>query len=312
VNLWQRWVRQPQKVWLRRALFQIHLWTGLLIGLYIVMLSITGSVLVYRLELQRALASPRPEFLADAPRKTSEQLKTAAELAHPGFVATFVGSRVTRRDPTITVRLEKDGEQARERLLNPYTGEDLGESFTRGEAAILWVAQLHDELLMGIDGRWWNGALSWVATVLAVSGLVVWWPGITRWKRSLWVHHEATWPRFFWDLHSAFGFWLFGFVFLWGISGAYLGIPEPFSRANEVLFGLPEASETLGDQILAWMTRLHFGRWRNGWLQAVWAAVGLVPALLFVTGVVMWWNRVISKSKVKSQKSKVKSDKYGF
>ncbi|MBM3818652.1 MAG: PepSY domain-containing protein [Acidimicrobiia bacterium] len=295
MNLWQRWVRQPQKVWLRRALFQIHLWTGLLVGLYIVVLSLTGSVLVYRLELQRALASPRPEFLADAPRQTSEQLKAAAERAHPGFVATFVGDRVTRRDPTITVRLEKAGEDARERLLNPYTGEDLGESFTDGEAWILWVAQLHDELLMGIDGRWWNGALSWVVTVLAVTGLVVWWPGVTRWKRSLWVHHEATWPRFFWDLHGAFGFWLFGFVFLWGISGAYLGIPEPFSKANEFLFGLPEAMETPGDRILAWMTRLHFGRWRNGWLQAVWAAVGLVPAMLFVTGAVMWWNRVIRR-----------------
>jgi len=28
-------------VWLRRASFQIHLWIGLAIGLYIVMLSIT-------------------------------------------------------------------------------------------------------------------------------------------------------------------------------------------------------------------------------------------------------------------------------
>jgi uncharacterized iron-regulated membrane protein len=288
-------VRQPQKVWLRRALFQIHLWSGLLIGLYIVLLSVTGSVLVYRLELQRAVAAPRPAFQPDAPRLTSEQLKVAAEQAHPGFVATFVGNRVTRRDPTITVRLEKEGEEARERLLNPYTGEDLGESFTEGEAAILWVAQLHDELLMGYDGRWWNGALSWVVTVLAVTGLVVWWPGVTRWKRSLWVRREATWPRFCWDLHSAFGFWLFGFVFLWGISGAYLGIPGPFTQFNEAVFGLPDGLETTGDRILAWMTRLHFGRWQNGWLQAIWAAVGLVPALLFVTGAVMWWNRVIRK-----------------
>ena len=40
-----QWARQPQNVWLRRALFQVHLWTGLAIGLYIVMLSVTGSVL---------------------------------------------------------------------------------------------------------------------------------------------------------------------------------------------------------------------------------------------------------------------------
>ena len=36
---WQRWLQQPQRVWLRRALFQVHLWTGLILGLYVVVLS---------------------------------------------------------------------------------------------------------------------------------------------------------------------------------------------------------------------------------------------------------------------------------
>lgn len=288
-------MRQPQKLWLRRALFQVHLWCGLIAGLYIAMLSLTGSVMVYRLELQRALSAPRPAFQENTPHKTTEEITAAAERAHPGFVVTFVGDRVVRRDPTITVRLEKPGEETRERLFNPYTGEELGEAFTDGEAWILWTAELHDDLLFGLEGRWWNGVGSWVVTALALTGLVVWWPGIMRWRRSLLPHREATWPRFFWDLHSAFGFWLFGFVLLWGVSGAYLGIPGPFIAASEYAFGIPEASETLGDKILLWMTRLHFGRWRNGWLQAIWFVVGLVPALLFITGAVMWWNRVVRR-----------------
>jgi uncharacterized iron-regulated membrane protein len=40
-----------------QALFQIHLWTGLALGLYVVMLSITGSALVYRNELDRFFAT---------------------------------------------------------------------------------------------------------------------------------------------------------------------------------------------------------------------------------------------------------------
>ena len=60
MGLWQRWMRQPQNVWLRRAMFQVHLWTGLAIGLYVVMLSVTGSVLVYRNELDLYLRTPRP------------------------------------------------------------------------------------------------------------------------------------------------------------------------------------------------------------------------------------------------------------
>src|SRR5687767_957869 len=33
---WTQWLRQPQRVWLRRAAFQVHLWVGLGIGLYVV------------------------------------------------------------------------------------------------------------------------------------------------------------------------------------------------------------------------------------------------------------------------------------
>ena len=54
LTAWQRWVQRPQKIWLRRALFQVHLWSGIAVGLYILMISVTGSVLVYRNELYRA------------------------------------------------------------------------------------------------------------------------------------------------------------------------------------------------------------------------------------------------------------------
>jgi len=79
MSLWQRAWRAPQRIWLRRALFQIHLWSGIALGLYVVMLSITGSVLVYRNELDRYLATPRPAFVAGKPALPREQLRAAAE-----------------------------------------------------------------------------------------------------------------------------------------------------------------------------------------------------------------------------------------
>ena len=41
-GLWRRFVQRPQQVWLRKALFQIHLWTGILVGLYIIAIGISG------------------------------------------------------------------------------------------------------------------------------------------------------------------------------------------------------------------------------------------------------------------------------
>src|SRR5690606_6687286 len=56
-TLWRRIVERPQQVWLRKALFQIHLWTGILVGLYIIAIGISGSILVFKEEL-----FPRPRI----------------------------------------------------------------------------------------------------------------------------------------------------------------------------------------------------------------------------------------------------------
>ena len=52
------------------------------------------------------------------------------------------------------------------------------------------------------------------------------------------------------------------------------------------------------------LSRLHFGRWRDPnwgpWLKATWAIVGIVPVIMFVTGVVMWWNRKIRHRAVRN------------
>ena len=63
MNYGQRWIWRPQSVWLRKAAFQAHLWSGILIGLYVLLVSVTGSVLVFRNELFRA-ATPEPIVVA--------------------------------------------------------------------------------------------------------------------------------------------------------------------------------------------------------------------------------------------------------
>ncbi|MEJ0006700.1 MAG: PepSY-associated TM helix domain-containing protein [Steroidobacteraceae bacterium] len=47
--------RHPQSVWLRRMLFQVHLWVGIGLGLYIFVVSLSGSLIVFRRELDRTL-----------------------------------------------------------------------------------------------------------------------------------------------------------------------------------------------------------------------------------------------------------------
>src|SRR5450631_915127 len=103
-NMWQRWVRQPQNLWLRRALFQVHLWSGIGIGLYVLMISVTGCVLVYSNELYVA-ATPKPIIsTGSGPRLTDEQLKVATIRAYPGYRVVHLG-RARNLDQAVDVRL---------------------------------------------------------------------------------------------------------------------------------------------------------------------------------------------------------------
>ena len=296
MNYLKQWVNQPRSVWLRRALFQIHLWTGLGIGLYIVMLSVTGSILVYSAELISVLESPMPEFQPDREPMSVEEMTIAAQRVYPGYEVTRIGRRVTRRRPVMSVNLAL-GDDIKERVFNPYTGEDLGEAFPDSVRAIFWLTELHDDLLMGFNGRRINGIGSILVTLLILTGAVIWWPGRKRVRRSLGIRWRSRWPRFNWDLHSALGFWVFALMLLWAVSGVYLAFPDPFQA---VVDAVSEPDDILGnrpgDVVLLWLTRLHFGRFRNhAVLQALWATLGLVPAAMFVTGGVMWWNRVLRK-----------------
>ena len=90
MTYWERWIWQPQTTWLRRAMFQLHMWSGVAIGLYVLMVSVTGSVLVYRNELYRA-ATPDPIAVAKSgPLLTDDQLQAAATRSYPGYTVTGI------------------------------------------------------------------------------------------------------------------------------------------------------------------------------------------------------------------------------
>jgi uncharacterized iron-regulated membrane protein len=143
-----------------------------------------------------------------------------------------------------------------------------------------------------------NGVGSGIVTLLCLTGAIVWWPGVRNWRRSMMIKANASWTRLNWDLHSALGFWCFAFLLLWAVSGVYLAFPAWFESLADRIQPLDDEHPypRISDSVTLWLTRLHFGRFRETpSLQIIWATVGLVPAVMFVTGGLMWWNRVVRK-----------------
>ena len=59
----------------------------------------------------------------------------------------------------------------------------------------------------------------------------------------------------------------------------------------------PEIHYSGGDQIIRTFLGAHFGNFGGLGTRILWAAIGLAPPFLFVTGALMWWNRVLSKDR---------------
>jgi uncharacterized iron-regulated membrane protein len=295
-SLFERVWRRPQGIWARRALFQIHLWSGLGVGIYLIVISVTGSFVVFRTELHKMFNKPPATVTVTGQRLTDEQLKAAALRAYPGHTVENLWE-AKKPDQPVEIWLSRDaGGNAIHHIFDPYTGKDLGPPDPAMVRFIVWAVSLHDDLLFGERGREVNGIGAILLTLLCVTGLVIWWPGVSSWRRSLNVDIRSNWKLFNWHLHSAVGFWSFLLVLMWALSGIYLAFPNPFQEVVEYFQPLENYANNdtrLGDEVLRWLSRLHFGRF-GGWpVKALWTALGLIPLILFITGAVMWWNRVL-------------------
>ncbi len=289
---------------IRRAAFQIHLWSGIALGLYIFFMSLTGSVLVYSNELFN-FATPEPLVSkSSAPRLDDEQLTVAAQRAYPGYRVTKI-ERAVNPDQAVDVWLRR-GTETRQRLFDARTGDDLGDSVAGGVRFISRLIDLHDNLSAGTTGRKVNAAGALALLLLAATGLVIWWPAAGNWRRNLTLHRG---PRFLRHLHGAVGFWSFAFLLIFGISGAYLGNPQPFQDLADRI--QPLTSENAGvrfvDKAIYWLAFLHFGRINGIGIPCagpgfcdqatkfVWSVFGLTPAVMFATGAMLWWKRVLRR-----------------
>jgi uncharacterized iron-regulated membrane protein len=236
-----RFLHRPQQTLLRRACFQVHLWAGVLLSLYICAIGVSGSILVFKDEL-----TPRPARTGafnGTEACTPETLVAAlgaAERAYPARKVVLASCPIAANafyqihmhaagGPTITVYVEPQSNRV-------AGGVDLQNTW------IEWVDRFHIDLLITKNGRQWNGAGALALVVLVITGLVIWWPGIRNWARGLSVDFRRSWKRINYDLHSAIGIWTIVFVFTWALTGVYFAWEAPFERAIRALSPITTAA----------------------------------------------------------------------
>ncbi len=227
-------VQRPQRVWLRRVNFQIHLWAGLALAVYLIVIGLTGSVLVFREELEAPNAFANAAGTAGPYADPAAVIDRVRAVAPEARLISLVAP--SESNPVYLVRLQARGRNpgAGTIAVHPVTGAILGRTSGRAAPQRAWlgvVRNLHETLLLGVTGRQINGILAALLLAINVTGMVIWWPGLKTWPRALTVDLARTWRRINFDLHRAAGFWTFAIVSFWAISGAYFG----FSKETRTL-----------------------------------------------------------------------------
>jgi uncharacterized iron-regulated membrane protein len=223
MNFLRRFFRRPQQLWVRRFNFQLHLWAGIVLAIYFIVIGVTGSILVFRGELE-TLSGTKPWHRIQA-KEPFANVTTVIGNLHAAYPRSHI----------VSVRAPEDGDptfvavlQARRQIrvaCDPASGAVLGE-LPEGAAWINFVLELHERLLIRPNGRAVNGIGGAFLLLLSITGLVVWWPGIRNWKRALIVDLRRGWRRINFDLHSAAGFWTLFIASFWAISGIYFAWPS--------------------------------------------------------------------------------------
>ena len=286
----ERWLKAPQTHWFRKLLFQIHLWLGIGLGLYVLAISVSGSAILLKSPFYRMFEPSRVTAAAGAVALTGDALTDRMREVYVGYE---VGYTFPSLDPAKAayVVLNLGGEYF-PHYFNQFTGEDLGAANPWPIKAVEWVADFHDDLFMGRQGRQINGVGGALFVLMSISGLILWWQGRSRWQDGLLIRRNSS-RSLMWQLHSFFGFWALLLMIAWGVSGFQLGFPRVLDQLVNWLDTNPDDFER-PDRWLRFFRSVHFARPGEGaWARYIWLTVSFIPTLIFISGVVVWWKRVV-------------------
>jgi uncharacterized iron-regulated membrane protein len=196
---------------LRLVLFWLHLTSGILAGVVVLIMSLTGIALTYQRQLQwwadtrhyRALPSQGAE------RLPASMLVEAAGRLNPDALATTL---TLRADPSAPAAVAFGGRTV---YVNPYTAHVYGEGTGGGVRAffaemIAWHRYLAMTGEARPAGRALTGASNLLFLFLVLSGLYLWWPrAFTRLQLRpiLWFRRGVQPKARHFNWHHVLGFW---------------------------------------------------------------------------------------------------------
>ena len=268
---------------LRHRWLVIHLYLGLLLGLVLTIVGITGSLLVFYTELDEIL---NPQLVVtdfSKPKLAYESLFQSLRTAEPERQKGWRLEIPDSPERMVTARYYKPRETEHAVFaplmvaIDPYTGEIVRKALW-GQYAMTWIYDLHYTLLLDRNGKVIMAVVGGLSLISLVSGLYLWWPSTHKWRSALSIKRHASSQRLIYDLHKTSGVYSAAVMLILALTGVALEVPEYINPAIDFASPLqtpPKPKSTLGqdhyrkitlDQALA-IAQRYYPQARLCWIE---------------------------------------------
>ncbi|GAA6618679.1 PepSY-associated TM helix domain-containing protein [Scytonema sp. NUACC26] len=190
----------------RDVAFVLHRYFGLLVGLILIVVGLTGSLLVFEKEISSFLVQQQFGQVIPQEQRVSvasilETVKTTYA-SQPEYKLSGIN---TLPDPNLPYRafLQSPDEKRLEVFVNPYTGAIVGERVW--EKTLIGITyKLHYQLLAGKVGEVIVGIAALLLLILSITGIILW-PGWRRLISGFKIKWQAHPKRTNFDIHKVSG-----------------------------------------------------------------------------------------------------------
>jgi uncharacterized iron-regulated membrane protein len=206
------------------ATWRWHFYAGIYVIPFLIMLSLTGLVILYKNQIEAAQYRDKI-FVTPGSQVTSPEVQLqAVRTAYPdATVSEYIPAKAVNRSNQFSVVTTNEKELTV--FVNPYSAEVLGEV----DKATTWnnlANTIHGTFLLGDSGDRLIEIAAGLAIMLVITGLYLWWPRNKQGLYGTLIPRFSQGKRVAWrDLHSSVGFYIaIGLVFFLVSGMAWTGV----------------------------------------------------------------------------------------
>ncbi|RBP84532.1 putative iron-regulated membrane protein [Cytobacillus firmus] len=242
----------------KKVIGKVHLYLSLVFGIFIVLLCVSGSILVFDHDIKKF---QHPElYNVSAGNATYSEIESNIKEAYPNGKINRIYTPEGPFGLGTYLYWVKEGKTVHTLSIDPGTGEING---NEGDESpfIVWLKSFHSTLLIPVYGIY---VVAWIGFILAfilLTGLYMWWPGIKKTIQGLKLRKNApnSYARFS-SWHKVIGVYTIPILLVITLSGAlipfyvgmlgWFGIDSTMSAEELTLQPTPEGELPL-DVLLA-------------------------------------------------------------